>query len=687
MITLVAAGVVAVPSANTAVAHDGHGHEDPPRVEEDTSVGGGSGKLSITAQERVLILANTVIGGTSSTEAQEAVALGFAVDLVSDATWTSMTKEDFASYKAIILGDPDGTLSQVAAAQSTTAVWGPAVDGRVVIFGSDPAGHAGQGGAKFLRQGVRYATSSGSGRTGLLVVLSEYYDNAPANTPVPLLNAVGGGFTVRGVPCSNTIKIVAESEALDGVTEADLGGWGCSVHEAFDTWNSEFAPIAIAVNATSGTYTDANGNKGFPYILTRGGGTRVPPEQRRGGGNVATPYQQDCHRAEPVNCATGNFWHTFTDVEIEGRGPGLGVARTYNSDAAAEDSPFGFGWTSNATMRLAVAGDGSRTVSQENGSTVTFRPAAGGGYSAPPRVFATLTGNADGSYRFERLSRERFDFDAAGTLRAIEDLNGYRTTFGYDAGGLLETMTDSSGRELTFVHDTAGRISSVTDPLGRAVTYTYDTNGDLTSVDDVAGNTTVFTYGDHRLLTMTDPRGGTVTNTYDPQGRVIGQSDALNQSTTFAYEEFQTVVTDRRGNQEIMTFSADKLVAITKGAGTVDEATRTFTHDDATFARLTATDGNGNTTTYTYDTAGNIESINDELARSMTYVHGPRREVTSSTDPGGVTTTYTYDAAANLVSSTTPISATQSRTVTLTYGDPDHPGDITEVTDPNGHTW
>src|SRR5712692_9327127 len=58
------------------------------------------------AASDVLILSTTVTNGTNSLEAQAAQALGLTVNVVDPATWGGMTTTDFASYKAIVLGDP-----------------------------------------------------------------------------------------------------------------------------------------------------------------------------------------------------------------------------------------------------------------------------------------------------------------------------------------------------------------------------------------------------------------------------------------------------------------------------------------------------------------------------------------------------------------------------------------------------
>jgi hypothetical protein len=62
--------------------------------------------------------------------------------------------------------------------------------------------------------------------------------------------------------------------------------------------------------------------------------------------------------AVPVNCATGNFWHT-ADLAIPGRGMALHFARTYNSLLAGTDGPLGFGWTHNYNMFLTTDGTGA----------------------------------------------------------------------------------------------------------------------------------------------------------------------------------------------------------------------------------------------------------------------------------------------------------------------------------------
>lgn len=195
----------------------------------------------------VLILDPTVSGGASSLEASAAVAAGHGVNVVSAATWSTMTTADFAQYDAIILGDATCG-GDPSAAVANTFTWGAAVNGNVIVVGTDPVYHQGQGGAQLVTSGVKFAADA-AGKTGAYVDLSCYYHGTSPGTPVPLLDGIEAGFTVTGVGCYNDVHIVATHPALTGLTDASLENWSCSVHEAFDGFPSDFLPLVIAEGA------------------------------------------------------------------------------------------------------------------------------------------------------------------------------------------------------------------------------------------------------------------------------------------------------------------------------------------------------------------------------------------------------------------------------------------------------
>src|SRR5262249_913384 len=54
----------------------------------------------------VLILSTSIVGGAGSTEATEVTARGFTPVIKTAAEINAMTAADFATFKAIIIGDP-----------------------------------------------------------------------------------------------------------------------------------------------------------------------------------------------------------------------------------------------------------------------------------------------------------------------------------------------------------------------------------------------------------------------------------------------------------------------------------------------------------------------------------------------------------------------------------------------------
>ena len=395
-----------------------------------------------------------------------------------------------------------------------------------------------------------------------------------------------------------------------------------------------------------------------------------------------------CSTPRPVNCGTGDFWHTFTDVSIPGRGASLELARTYDAARAQTDGPFGFGWTDSYDMFLTLDGSGNATITQEDGSTVSFASNGGGGFTAPPRVLATLMQNPDGSYAFVRDHQGEitYTFDSAGRLTSETDTNGEATTLTY-AGGKLVTVTDSSGRSLTFTYS-GSHISRVTDPLGRHHDFAYDVSGDLVSATDPAGDAWTFGYdAQHRLDSMTDPRGGATANTYDSSGRVARQVDPAGLVTTFAYvgdptsaSGSTTTLTDPHGDQTIYAYANLELVSVTRAAGTSAQATTSYSYEPATLGHSTVVDPDGDTTTNTFDIEGNRTSSTDALGRQTSYSYNAFGELTDVTTPLGESTITSYDASGNPTSETDP----NGDTTTFAHDDPSHPGDLTSVTDADG---
>lgn len=201
------------------------------------------------------------------------------------------------------------------------------------------------------------------------------------------------------------------------------------------------------------------------------GGPLASPETF-GGGNGFNKHCGDCtthnQAGDPVDTATGNFWETFTDLAVPGRGVPMLVSRTYNSQSAGTDGLFGFGWswTYGTNLRVTSRESGTLrplgvTVHQGNGATATFtRPNSSSAFSAPPRVDGSVVHDpSTDTYSVKRGPSETLTFDGGGRLTGIRDPNGYLTTLAWSATQLVVTEPAPGLRQLRFTlaADASGR--------------------------------------------------------------------------------------------------------------------------------------------------------------------------------------------------------------------------------------
>ena len=125
-------------------------------------------------------------------------------------------------------------------------------------------------------------------------------------------------------------------------------------------------------------------------------------------------------------------------------------------------------------MSLTKASDGSVTISQENGSRVTFRRNSSGRYVAPPRVVASLR-EGSGTFVFTRGTR------GTGCPRYSRSCVKFvfSEPVAYKPGRHLIKIVSPDGA-LTLVYTQAGQLTAVKDPAGRTLSFPYK-NGKVTT--------------------------------------------------------------------------------------------------------------------------------------------------------------------------------------------------------------
>jgi RHS repeat-associated protein len=442
-------------------------------------------------------------------------------------------------------------------------------------------------------------------------------------------------------------------------------------------------------------FPDNDFNDMIVNISASAGAGGEPTEQSYGpsvcrtGRGIHARSATHCSPNAPVNTLTGAFSYAETDLSLAGIGVTFAFERSYTS-ADTTSGRLGPGWTDSYSASLSVLPNGNVVMHGEDGQRVTYTRQADGSFLGAPGADSTLTAVTGG---YQLLTREQinYQFSSAGVLQSTRDRNNQGLTFTY-TGGLLTGITDAANRTIVLAYN-AGLLSSVSVPDGRTVSYGY-TNGLLTSVTlpdpDGSGGplpapVTHYTYQDIRLATVVDPNGHTVySNVYNATStRVTTLTDANdthNTTTGYAWDPATQTATITDAREHVWK-DVYQNGALLKTIDATNKAT-VFGHADGALNVTSVTSPNGNdTTTMTYDPAGNLKAITAPASLGgvqKRFTYTALNDVETATDALGHVTLYGYVAGSN-----TSITLDGVPVVSFTYK-PN--GQLETSTDGNGKT-
>jgi RHS repeat-associated protein len=528
------------------------------------------------------------------------------------------------------------------------------------------------------------------------------------------------GLSLPGVNSDVALGAVFNSQSTE-TTSGDaaarwtlnLGGTGSLsstpsgvLYTAGDGYSSLFTPVSgstTAFTAPAGTKADLVKNADGTYTLTS-----------RTSASVVT-FNSD-GRVKSLADRNGN---TTTFTPATGKITGITATRGVTNARTAvlsydsySGTLAGISQTNGAATRSAsFFNDGYGTwakFTDPAGKITTFGYNGGRISAITPPTGGKTNLTYDTSGRVTQI--ERVNASAGSPGNSITRITYPSTTQTLVAGpNTDQAVPVASGPRTTYTLDSGGRVTAATDPMGRAQAATYT--------------------GDFDTLTATQGTGttsGTTTNTYGAnsgqsitasasQGGASGQAEYANTAANTKY--LATSTTDDAGNKSLYTYngagnaltSTDAMAATAtlevNGDGTVKSAlasgngtnktlygydanhqltdltpvtgsslgARAFTYD--AWARpLTATDGRGNTTTYSYDAVGRLAGTSfSDGTPAVAYTYNDNGQVLSRVDgsgttnygydqmgrltsrgntAGGGTISYAYDKASNLVSTT-----------------------------------
>jgi RHS repeat-associated protein len=312
-----------------------------------------------------------------------------------------------------------------------------------------------------------------------------------------------------------------------------------------------------------------------------------------------------------------------------------------------------------ATTTTAYHGDRTTVTPSAGGTpTTTVTDAQGRTTELWQYHAATPTGAAD---------KTLYSYDPAGNLTELTDPAGNQWTYHYDQRGLQDSASDPDSGTTTSIHDDRGQLVSTTDARGRKITHVYDGLGrEIETHDGGAGGTLLTKHvwdpsgNEGQLASATRYIGGasgsaytTTVNIYDNLYRPNRTTTTLPASEGALAGSYQfNTKYNVNGTLQSQGYPAAGALTAEAVVPTYDDALRPIALSGSggvTYTTGTVYSYTGKPLQYTYQSGGKQTQVTN------TYQWGTQRLENSRVDRQDVpgvdkSSTYTYDEAGNVLS-------------------------------------
>lgn len=237
-----------------------------------------------------------------------------------------------------------------------------------------------------------------------------------------------------------------------------------------------------------------------------------------------------------------------------------------------------------------------------------------------------------------------YEYDKAGNIIKEKYANG-TIEYKYDAYNRIISVKDKEKNESRVFYDEVGNITKEIIPEcynaasddGPGTQYIYDTMNRLIEVKDAYGNI---------IKRNVYDVNGLVTKTIDAVGYLSGSNDSERYGVEYTYDignRVETIITPeaKDKNKASSVYSYDAAGNVT--SYTDGEQNTTLYSYDMWGKPVKVTDPYGIVTAYSYDNAGNLVSVIDGSNNKTTYVFNSINKLSEMIDPLGQKVSYKYD--------------------------------------------
>ncbi len=356
---------------------------------------------------------------------------------------------------------------------------------------------------------------------------------------------------------------------------------------------------------------------------------------------------------------------------------------------------FGRGQAAAWELRAMEKANGSVAVVLGGCTIHFFTRETDGSYRGPASDRATLVREGAG-WRLVLPDGSGCGFGGDGQVLDLADPRGNRTTCQY-VGGRIVGLVDPDGDVTQWDYNAAGRIVRVVGPTGREARCEYDAGGQQLVRLMYPGVTNVFTYvtgqqpgNEHALQSAWRSDGSCDYYAYDDRGRLVrtwreggagelraaydaiggitvsdagqGQwrlafdadscpvriANALGQSEQYGYNDRLDITSQILPEGHAYRFEPDATGNPAYTVNPLQEQTVARFRDGRDWLEQ-FTDAEGNTTRFTLDASGNVQTVETPSGNRRELNSNGRGLLTAWRDADGNTVRYEYDAHDALV--------------------------------------